>query len=1399
MKKLLLIFGIGVISSFQAKAQFPAPYCSDTFQYDTEPITLVNFAGINNTSSNVVNGSPDMQDFTSMTGNVVIGSTYPIVLKGHTGGSYTNYFSVFVDWNQDNDFSDAGEKFNIGTIYNSNGIDAVQATGNITVPAGALTGTTRMRVHKLYGGYPTGPCTNTGGYGQIEDYTLSITAPPDCSGTPTAGTVSGPANICPGVAFTLTLTGTTTGVAGIGIQWQSSPDGTTWANIPGATATTYGATISDTTYYQAIVTCNISGLSDTSNMLTVNTNAFYACYCTPPHTSATSCIGNVTFGTINNNSVGCSLPSYTAYPAATATTDLVQGSNVPISVTTLSGLNAIISVWIDFNQNGIYETTEWTQVATNNPPGVPATVMVNIPAGALLGQTGMRVRTRETGNPNGATNACTSFGSGETEDYVVNIIAATPCTGTPTAGATISTLPSVCGGQTFTLNIDNPPTGYSDISYQWQSSPDGTTWTNIPGATSQFYTTTQTADTYYQLIVTCDLSTESTNSTPLEVEMNPFYTCYCNTSLAAFTADTKIDSVSIGGVSTGSLAGTCESYTNYTSVTGIDLNILAGNTLKVRNGSCSGSHYTAYLAVYIDYNQDGDYTDPGEQVATYGPTTGLNTIPVLNIVPPITALGGTTGMRIILSESGAPLAPCAGYNYGETEDYIVNLIPPVTCSGAPDAGITTATESNVCTGESSVLGTSGGTIASDFTYQWLESADNITWSAIASATGPTYTATPADTMYYQVVVTCPTSGMSDTSASVPVYFNPWYMCLCEPTYTTGTAEGDYIGMVMIETINNVTGGAPLPGYTFYATPGASLSQGTDYTLTVAAGTYGTNDLAAWIDFDQNGTFDPSEKIGETNDLGSYPATDSYVFTVPAGAALGNTVLRVREIYAGAPGIDPCASATYGETEDYLITIIPIPPCVNPPVGGVVSGPAIDSIGNMVTYVVTGEEGDSYQWYSSSDSVTFTPVPGSNNDTLTVTLNGSGTVYYMVVMSSPGCVKDSSNVFATDIIYNDDVCMAFPLQIGMNGPYSTATATVQPGEMAPAGGDCISQNTWCNNTLNGTLWFTLVAPPSGRVTIHSPGFDTQLALWKANSCSDLLDNTAVLVAANDDDTLNVDHGGASFSSFINGIGYCLEPGTTYYVQLDAYSSPGTTPIIVTDLGFPTSPTVDLQDSVFCDSLVLTAGSIPGLTYLWSDGSTDQTATFTSSGTVSVTVTDSIGCKATDMATITNDTPLASFSSSSPGMGVFNFTNTSTPSSIFGYSWNFGDGGTSTLEDPAHTYTFNGVFIVTLTVTNACGTDAISQTVTVTGIGVTELTTDNTVKVYPNPASDLLNIISDASINEISIVNTAGQVVFNMNNVNSSKTQLDLGALVSGMYMVNVQTEKGTARTQISIMK
>ncbi|MBZ9651251.1 GEVED domain-containing protein [Psychroflexus montanilacus] len=160
---------------------FPAPYCGPLDYGSVEPITNVEFGGIENRSDASLGGSPAHEDFTEISSDVLIQEeSYDIILEGNTGGSFENAFVVFIDWNQDGVFDGEDEVIEIiQTIDNSNGEDGQQAIQSIEVPANALNGETRMRIKKFFfvNDLPSDyldPCVTSSTFGQAEDYTLNV-------------------------------------------------------------------------------------------------------------------------------------------------------------------------------------------------------------------------------------------------------------------------------------------------------------------------------------------------------------------------------------------------------------------------------------------------------------------------------------------------------------------------------------------------------------------------------------------------------------------------------------------------------------------------------------------------------------------------------------------------------------------------------------------------------------------------------------------------------------------------------------------------------------------------------------------------------------------------------------------------------------------------------------------------------------------------------------------------------------------------------------------------------------------------------------------------------------------------------------------------------------------------
>ncbi len=75
----------------------------------------------------------------------------------------------------------------------------------------------------------------------------------------------------------------------------------------------------------------------------------------------------------------------------------------------------------------------------------------------------------------------------------------------------------------------------------------------------------------------------------------------------------------------------------------------------------------------------------------------------------------------------------------------------------------------------------------------------------------------------------------------------------------------------------------------------------------------------------------------------------------------------------------------------------------------------------------------------------------------------------------------------------------------------------------------------------------------------------------------------------------------------------------------------------------------------------------------------------------------------------------------------------------------------------------------------------------------------LNVYPNPATDYINIEAGSVINEVRVYNPMGQEVYTNNNVNSENLIVNMQDMATGMYMVTIRTDKGVASHRISVVR
>lgn len=137
--------------------------------YETST-TSVQFNTINNISAKPSGYS----NYTNISTNVNRNSAYNINVKVNTDGDFTTATKVWIDWNQNCSFNDAGEEYNLGDATNVTNGTTTNSPFSIAVPVAASLGNTIMRVSTKYkdDGLPTS-CEN-GFDGEVEDYTLNV-------------------------------------------------------------------------------------------------------------------------------------------------------------------------------------------------------------------------------------------------------------------------------------------------------------------------------------------------------------------------------------------------------------------------------------------------------------------------------------------------------------------------------------------------------------------------------------------------------------------------------------------------------------------------------------------------------------------------------------------------------------------------------------------------------------------------------------------------------------------------------------------------------------------------------------------------------------------------------------------------------------------------------------------------------------------------------------------------------------------------------------------------------------------------------------------------------------------------------------------------------------------------
>lgn len=159
-------------------------------------------------------------------------------------------------------------------------------------------------------------------------------------------------------------------------------------------------------------------------------------------------------------------------------------------------------------------------------------------------------------------------------------------------------------------------------------------------------------------------------------------TAYC-TSNPTSTNGARIDSVSFANIQNKNAAG-CTSYSDFTNLIA---NAQPTQTLPlfIRLNSCDATAVDKIVKVYMDSNNDGDFEDAGENIATSGVINGDGDYTPNVTIPVGLTPGKYARMRIVVVETNlaASVSPCGTFTRGETQDYRVLISTPVNDLGVP--------------------------------------------------------------------------------------------------------------------------------------------------------------------------------------------------------------------------------------------------------------------------------------------------------------------------------------------------------------------------------------------------------------------------------------------------------------------------------------------------------------------------------------------------------------------------------------------------------------------------------------------------------------------------------------------------------------------------------------------
>ncbi|AXT18520.1 T9SS C-terminal target domain-containing protein [Flavobacteriaceae bacterium AU392] len=448
----------------------------------------------------------------------------------------------------------------------------------------------------------------------------------------------------------------------------------------------------------------------------------------------------------------------------------------------------------------------------------------------LLNATNAQIRFRfRTDSNNRPENYSTDYSGFFIDDFTITGVSVPCVTSVPT-----NVVASGITQTEATINWNSIPSATYDLRYRVVGT---STWTDILDlATANSNLTGLTASTDYEVQVRskCGSGNNSAySSSTAFTTLDEAPITYCD-SASGNASEEFISRVQLNTIDNSS---TGQVYTDFTNISTV-LTKEEQYTITI-TPTWTGTVYNEAYSVWIDYNRNGDFTDPGEQVLTSAPSQSTSISG--NFVVPVGAVENSTRMRVSMKYNAAP-TPCETFQFGEVEDYTI-----VIQGSGPDIEAPSAPTNLVA----------NNTAQTTTDLSWSASTDNVgvtgydvlqDGTVIATVTGLTYQVTGLiESTDYQFSIVA-----KDAADNVSVASNVVNVTTLDPpdtespsaptnlvanntTQTTTdlswTASTDNVGVTDYDILQDGTNIATVTGLTHQVT---GLTASTSYNFSIVA-------------------------------------------------------------------------------------------------------------------------------------------------------------------------------------------------------------------------------------------------------------------------------------------------------------------------------------------------------------------------------------------------------------------------------------------------------------------------------------------------------------------------------------------------------------------------------------